>query len=102
MTRQLSACIRWQGTEPATAALATFVAGAQLMLDAATPEDLRRQAETRTLAQLPVLRALGVFELFAVRDPALAALLRDELEQLERRSSKEMTGWHREVRTRQA
>ncbi len=70
--------------EPGTAAaaLATFVAGAQMMLDPATPEELRRQAEGRALAQLPVLRALGVFELFEVRDPALAALLHDELAEL--------------------
>jgi hypothetical protein len=49
------------------------------MLDPATPEALRREAEPRLLAQLPTLRALGVFELFAIRDPALAALVRDEL-----------------------
>lgn len=72
---------------PAASALATFVACAQLMLDAATPEDLRLRAEARALAQLPVLRALGVFELFDVRDPALATLLRDELEQLDRRDA---------------
>jgi hypothetical protein len=41
---------------------------------------VRRQAEPRLLALLPVLQALGVFELFAIRDPALAALVRDELE----------------------
>lgn len=69
--------------EPAAMALATFVACAQLMLDPATPEALCQQTEARLLAQLPVLRALGVFDLFDVRDPALAALLHDELEQLE-------------------
>lgn len=71
----------------AASALATFVAGAQMMLDPATPEELRRQAEGRALAQLPVLRALGVFELFEVRDPALAALLHDELAELARRDA---------------
>lgn len=53
------------------------------MLDAATPETLRLEAETRLLEQLPVIRALGVFDLFDVRDHALATLLRDELEKLE-------------------
>jgi len=64
---------------PDTDALIDFVVHAQLMLDPATPESLRRQAEPRLLALLPTLRALGVFELFAIRDPALAALVRDEL-----------------------
>jgi hypothetical protein len=64
---------------PETDALTDFVVHAQLMLDPATPEALRREAEPRLLAQLPTLRALGVFELFAIRDPALAALVRDEL-----------------------
>lgn len=64
---------------PDTDALTDFVVHAQLMLDPATPEALRREAEPRLLAQLPTLRALGVFELFAIRDPALAALVRDEL-----------------------
>lgn len=64
---------------PCTDALTDFVAHAQLMLDAATPETVRREAEPRLLAQLPTLHALGVFELFAIRDPALHALVRDEL-----------------------
>jgi hypothetical protein len=48
------------------------------MLDPGTPEEQVRTLEPRLLAQLPTLRALGVFDLFAVRDPALAALLADE------------------------
>jgi hypothetical protein len=62
-----------------TDALIDFVVHAQLMLDPATPESLRCQAEPRLLSLLPTLQALGVFELFAIRDPALAALVRDEL-----------------------
>jgi hypothetical protein len=61
-------------------ALTDFVAHAQLMLDPATPESARREAEPRLLAQLPVLQALGVFELFTIRDPALRALVHDELQ----------------------
>lgn len=64
---------------PDTDALTDFVVHAQLMLDPATPEPLRREAEPRLLAQLPTLHALGVFELFVIRDPALATLVRDEL-----------------------
>lgn len=47
----------------AATALATFVACAQQMLDPVTPEDHRRQAEQQLLAQLPVVHALGVFDL---------------------------------------
>jgi hypothetical protein len=61
-------------------ALAIFVACAHQMLDPATPEAVRRDMEPRLLAQLPKLRALGVFELFELRHPALRAWLADELE----------------------
>jgi hypothetical protein len=61
-------------------ALISFVACAHTMLDAGTPEALRRTIEPRLLAQLPTLRALGFFELFDVRDEALRRLIDDELE----------------------
>lgn len=59
--------------------LTRFVVSAQLMLDPLTPESLRRQVEPKLLAALPVLQALGVFDLFAIRDPALGAMVADEL-----------------------
>ncbi|OOG40061.1 hypothetical protein B0E52_11820 [Rhodanobacter sp. C06] len=65
---------------PFRSPLETFVACAHEMLDPATPEAARRRAEPRLLAVLPALQALGVFELFSIRDPALAAMVRDELE----------------------
>ena len=65
---------------PYRSPLETFVACAHEMLDPATPEAARRRAEPRLLAVLPALQALGAFELFAIRDPALAAMVRDELE----------------------
>ncbi len=64
---------------PCTDALTAFVAHAQVMLDPATPESVRREAEPRLLAHLPTMHALGMFELFTIRDPALRALVRDEL-----------------------
>jgi len=64
---------------PAEQALPRFVEFARCMLDPATPEPLRRELEPQLLRLLPVVRALGLFELFEVRDRALAALLRDEL-----------------------
>ncbi|WP_266158315.1 hypothetical protein [Dyella silvatica] len=62
--------------------LETFVACAHQMLDPATPEPVLCAIEPRLLAQLPALRALGVFELFAIRDPGLRAWLDDELAKL--------------------
>jgi hypothetical protein len=67
----------------ATSALAVFVACAHQMLDPVTPEAARRAMEPRLLAQLPSLRALGVFDLFELRHPALRAWLTDELEGLD-------------------
>lgn len=61
-------------------ALSRFVGYARRMLDPATPERLRRRLEPRLLRLLPVARALGLFELFGWRDPAMARLLRDEME----------------------
>jgi hypothetical protein len=63
---------------PESSPLDVFVACAHQMLDPATPEAVRRATEPRLLAQLPLLRALGVFELFEVRDAALRRLLEDE------------------------
>ncbi|WP_233172130.1 hypothetical protein [Dyella sp. ASV21] len=62
--------------------LEAFVACAHQMLDPAMPEAARRAMEPRLLALLPALRALGVFELFELRDPALRTWLADELEGL--------------------
>ncbi|HEY8683897.1 MAG TPA: hypothetical protein VIM06_12060 [Rhodanobacter sp.] len=69
--------------KPTASPLETFVACAHQMLDPATPEQVRLAMEPRRLAQLPALRALGVFQLFELRDPALHAWLTDELDGLE-------------------
>lgn len=66
-------------TPSAEQALGLFVGAARRMLDPATPESLRRELEPELLRLLPVVQALGLFELFDVRDRAMAALLRDEL-----------------------
>lgn len=65
--------------ESRSSPLETFLACAHQMLDPATPESVCRRVEPMLVAQLPVLRALGVFDLFEVRDPAMRAWLDDEL-----------------------
>ncbi len=65
--------------DPVTSPLEVFIGCAHQMLDPTTPETVRQALEPRLLAQLPVLRALGVFELFELRDPALRAWLQDEM-----------------------
>jgi len=69
-------------SEVSRSPLETFVACAHQMLDPATPESVRLAMEPRLLAQLPALRALGVFELFELRNPALKAWMNDELAEL--------------------
>ena len=69
--------------KPAESALEIFIACAHQMLDPATPEPVRRAVEPQLLAQLPALRALGVFDLMALRDPAMRAWVGDELEAME-------------------
>lgn len=64
---------------PAEQALPRFVECARRMLDPATSEPVRRELEPQLLRLLPVVRALGLFDLFDVRDRAMAALLRDEM-----------------------
>ncbi len=64
---------------PAASPVEAFIACAHQVLDPATPEAVRQAMEPRLLAQLPALRALGVFELFELRDPALRVWLRDEM-----------------------
>jgi hypothetical protein len=72
--------MRARDPAPDVEARATFVACAHAMLDPSTPEATRRAVEARLLAQLPTVKALGLFELFDVRDPALGQLIADELE----------------------
>jgi hypothetical protein len=64
-----------------SAPLEAFVACAHQMLDPNTPEAARRALEPRLVALLPTLRALGVFELFEVRHPALREWLQDEMQE---------------------
>lgn len=65
------------------APLQRFLVLATTMLEAATPESTRCRLERELVALLPTLRALGVFELLTPRQPALRALIADELAALD-------------------
>ena len=66
-------------TTTETSPIEAFVACAHQMLDPDTPEAVRRAMEPRLVALLPALRALGVFELFELRHPALRTWVQDEI-----------------------
>ena len=52
-----------------------FIANARLLADPGIDTEQRRQARTDLLELVPALRALGLFEVFEVRDPRLRALV---------------------------
>lgn len=52
-----------------------FLANARILSDASADARLRANAERDILDALPTLQALGLFEVFAIRDAALAQLV---------------------------
>ncbi|SEN54999.1 hypothetical protein [Halomonas caseinilytica] len=63
--------IEKSGTVIRKGSVAAFLANAKCWSDPTTSPDERATAERDILAALPALRALGLFEVLAVRDPAL-------------------------------
>ncbi len=55
--------------------VAAFMANARVLSDPAAPEEARAEAERHLVALLPALRALGVFDVFEIRNEALRALV---------------------------
>jgi len=55
--------------------VAAFLANAKAWCDASTDAGARSEAEARIREALPSLRALGLFDVLQVRDPALRALV---------------------------
>ncbi|QLL11362.1 hypothetical protein [Pseudomonas chlororaphis] len=64
----------FNGTRVRKGTVGAFLINARLWADPGTSAAQRRVAEEDLLAALPALRALGLFELMQVRDPALRAL----------------------------
>ncbi|WP_198919128.1 hypothetical protein [Pseudomonas chlororaphis] len=64
----------FNGTRVRKGTVGAFLINARLWADPGTSAQQRRIAEEDLLAALPVLQALGLFELMQLRDPALRAL----------------------------
>lgn len=52
-----------------------FLVNARVLADATASADARATAERDLIELVPALRALGLFEIFEIRDPALRALV---------------------------
>jgi len=71
--------------------LAQFVTCAQELLDS-TDEQNRRELETEVLKLAVPLQAAGVFEVLSIAHPALAAMVRDHLEDA---AASNVASWYR-------
>ena len=68
--------IRLGGVEIRKGSVGAFIANARLLLEE-LPAAQRRQAEEDLRALLPAIRALGLLELFELRDARLRTLVAD-------------------------
>ncbi|MEE2468694.1 hypothetical protein [Pseudomonas aeruginosa] len=69
--------IRLGGVEIRKGSVGAFIANARLLLEEKLPVAQRRQAEEDLRALLPAIRALGLLELFELRDARLRTLVAD-------------------------
>ncbi|KRU94839.1 hypothetical protein [Pseudomonas aeruginosa] len=69
--------IRLDGVEIRKGSVGAFIANARLLLERDRPAAQRRQAEEDLRTLLPAIRALGLLELFELRDARLRALVAD-------------------------
>ncbi|ALM51474.1 hypothetical protein [Halomonas huangheensis] len=60
-----------------------FLANARILSDASTDAEKHARAERDILGLLPALQALGLFEVFAIRDATLARLVENALSPLD-------------------
>ncbi len=66
---------KFQGVTIRKGTVAAFLANARTWTDARAGADERAQAKAQIEADLPALRALGLFEVLEVRDEKLRALI---------------------------
>lgn len=69
--------IRLGGVEIRKGSVGAFIANARLLLEEELPAAQRRQAEEDLRALLSAIRALGLLELFELRDARLRTLVAD-------------------------
>ncbi|EMD6030891.1 hypothetical protein ACEOSV_26955 [Pseudomonas aeruginosa] len=69
--------IRLGGVEIRKGSVGAFIANARLLLEEELPTAQRRQAEEDLRALLPAIWALGLLELFELRDARLRTLVAD-------------------------
>ncbi len=55
--------------------VAAFLANARIFSDATAAPDARAEAQRHIIELLPTLRALGLFDVLAIRDPVLQAFV---------------------------
>jgi hypothetical protein len=65
-----------RGTTIRKGTVAAFLVNARVWGDASASEKARAEAETDMLEALPALHALGLFDVFDIRDPALRDWMR--------------------------
>lgn len=65
--------VELNGTTVRKGSVAAFLANARVLTDPQASQADRAQAETDLAALLPALRAIGLFDVLAVRDAALRA-----------------------------
>lgn len=64
----------FNGTQVRKGTVGAFLINARLLTDPRTPREQRNVAEQHIVEALPALRALGLFDIFRLRDEALRAL----------------------------
>ncbi len=57
--------------------VAAFVANARILRDPASSPTERREAQAHMVALVPALSAIGLFEIFSIRDPEISALVEE-------------------------
>ncbi len=66
--------IAFAGTPVRKGSVGAFIANARTLLDATSTTEARREAESHIAVLMPALVAIGLFEIFELRDPRLRAL----------------------------
>jgi hypothetical protein len=66
-----------QGLTVRKGSVAAFVANVLIICDPTSSPTERQEAQAHMIALVPALSAVGVFEVFSIRDPDIAALVED-------------------------